>query len=77
QKLIETTFQSPIYKKFYGDIDFEVYKEQNNCPALAKTCDTSIWFSGQGLFLGDRRVMEEIYRAFKKVLSHAEQIAKA
>ena len=77
QKLIETTFQSPIYKKFYGDIDFEAYKEENNCPALAKTCDTSIWFSGQGLFLGERQVMDEIYLAFKKVLSHAEQIAKA
>lgn len=77
QKLIETTFESPIYKKFYGDIDFEAYKEENNCPALAKTCDTSIWISGNGFFLADKRVMDQVYLAFKKVLTHAEEIAKA
>lgn len=77
QGFLETTFASPIYKKFYGETDFGAYKEQNACPELIKTFGQSIWLGSTNMFLGEKKDMDDIVNAVEKVLANAEKIAKA
>ena len=76
QKFLETTFASPIYKQFYGDIDFNAYQEQNACPSLIENFGRSIWLSSTNMFLAEKSDMDDIVNAVEKILDHTEEIAK-
>lgn len=69
QPMIKEVFKSDIYKNSYtaDELDFEKYKEENHCPSLIKTYNSSLWMWQGGFLLGSKSDMDDVVNAFDKV----------
>lgn len=57
-------------------LDFNNYKERNQCTNSDKLCtEQAVWF-GQNMLLGSKQDMERIAIAMKRIYSHADAIKK-
>ncbi|MDD2475512.1 MAG: DegT/DnrJ/EryC1/StrS family aminotransferase [Dysgonamonadaceae bacterium] len=76
QPMISEVFKSDFYKNSYtaGELDFEKYKEDNHCPELIKTYNSSLWMWQGGLMLGSKSDMDDIINAFDKVHNNVAKL---
>ncbi len=76
ERFLENTLNSRAFRAIYTQQEINRWRERNHCPANDKACQEGLWLS-QSVLLGDKRDMEEIAEAMKKVQRHASQILKA
>lgn len=78
QPYLNDTFQSKNYKKMYPKemLDFNKFKEKNQCPENDALCSEAVWFS-QSMLLGSRSDMDSIVTAIEKTYKNAESIKNA
>jgi dTDP-4-amino-4,6-dideoxygalactose transaminase len=72
---IERTLNSRTYRAIYTKEEVANWRERNRCPANDQLCQQGMWF-GQSMLLGDKRDMEDIATAIRKVQRHAEALKK-
>ncbi|RPD39121.1 DegT/DnrJ/EryC1/StrS family aminotransferase [Chitinophaga barathri] len=75
QEFMRETFNSRVYKGFYSKkmLDFEDYKQRNNCPENAALCNDAVWMT-QNVLLGSRKDMEGIAEAIRNISKNAGKI---
>lgn len=75
QEFMRQTFGTRIYKSFYSPkmLDFEDYKQRNDCPENAALCNSAVWMT-QNILLGSRKDMEGIAEAIKGISRNAGKI---
>jgi dTDP-4-amino-4,6-dideoxygalactose transaminase len=77
QPYLDNTFQSKNYQKMYPKsmLDFEKFKDQNNCPENDVLCEESVWLM-QNLLLAEESDMDDIANAIERIHQNAEKIKK-
>lgn len=75
QEFMRNALNSRVYKGFYDKkmLDFENYKQRNNCPENEKLCSDAVWFT-QNVLLGSRQDMEGIATVIKNISKNADKI---
>ncbi len=71
-------FQSKNFRKMYSakDLDINTYFERNQCPENDVLCNEEAVWLPQNLLLGDKKDMDEIALAIKKIQKNAGKIKK-
>lgn len=72
---LENTLNSRTYRAIYTTQEIAHWRERNHCPANDRMCQEVVWL-GQTVLLGDKRDMEDIATAIRKVQRHAEELKK-
>lgn len=75
QEFMKDAFNSRVYKGFYSKqmLDFENYKQRNNCPENALLCQEAVWFQ-QPVLLGSKKDMEGIAEVVQNISRNAGKI---
>jgi perosamine synthetase len=75
QPYLEDAFNSKNYRRMYKaeELDFNKYKERNQCPENDKLCDETVWLF-QSLLLAEKTDMDDIHAAIEKIQNSAEKI---
>jgi len=73
---LENTLNSRTYRAVYTQQEIAQWRERNHCPANDRLCQEGMWL-GQTVLLADKRDMEDIATAIRKVQRHAEALKKA
>jgi dTDP-4-amino-4,6-dideoxygalactose transaminase len=75
QPYLNNAFQSKNFQKMYPAemLDFDKYKELNDCPENDILCDESVWLM-QNLLLAEESDMDDIVKAIEKLYQNAEKI---
>jgi dTDP-4-amino-4,6-dideoxygalactose transaminase len=76
QPFVARVVQSRGYQKLFGAQRLKQWEERNRCPANDRLCTEAVWFT-QNMLLGERRDMEQIAEAVRKIQTHAPELAKA
>src|SRR5262245_53710266 len=74
EPFLKNTFQSRGYQTVYGKDRLASWEERSRCPANDRLCEEAVWFT-QNMLLGERREMEQIAEAVRKIQSHAGELA--
>jgi perosamine synthetase len=75
QPYLENAFQSKNFKKMYSneELDFNKFKEKNECPENDKLCIESVWLQ-QNLLLAEQSDLDDIASAIERIRKNAEKI---
>ncbi|MCS6953530.1 MAG: DegT/DnrJ/EryC1/StrS family aminotransferase [Bryobacterales bacterium] len=68
--------QSRGYKAIYSPERLARWQERNHCPANDRLCEEAVWFP-QTMLLGERRDMEQIAEAIRKIQKRAGELRKS
>jgi dTDP-4-amino-4,6-dideoxygalactose transaminase len=73
---LNNAFQSKNYQKMYPKemLDFESYKEQNQCPVNARLCNEEAVWIPQNILLGTKTDMDDIALAIERIYTNAGKI---
>ena len=73
---LNNAFQSKNYQKMYPKemLDFESYKEQNQCPVNARLCNEEAVWIPQNILLGTKTDMDDIVLAIERIYANAGKI---
>ncbi len=72
---LNQTFASRAFRSIYPDKRISEWRERNHTPANDRLCERAFWF-GQTTLLANKRAMEQIAEAFRKVQRHAAAIVR-
>ena len=77
QAYLENTFQSKNFRKIYSpqELDFNRFKEKNQCPENDQLCDEAVWLF-QSLLLAEKSDLKDIPTAIEKIHKNAGEIKK-
>ncbi len=75
EPFLERTLASRAYRAIYPAERLADWRERNRCPANDRLCEEAVWFT-QPMLLGERRDMEQIAAAVRKIQSHAGDLRK-
>lgn len=73
---VDKMLASRGFKRIYGDARLKKWREENVLAANDRMIENTCWF-GQNVLLADRREMDRIADALKRIKQHATAIAKA
>ena len=75
QPYLENAFQSKNFRKMYPKelLDFEKYKEENNCPENDELCVEAVWLA-QSMLLAEKSDLDDIPSAIEKIRNNADKI---
>lgn len=73
---VDKMLTSRGFRRIYGDERLKRWKEENVLPANDKMLETACWLT-QNVLLADRREMDRIAYAIRRIKLHASAIAKA
>ena len=78
QPYLEHAFKSKNFRKMYPpeELDFNKFKEANECPENDKLCVESVWLQ-QNMLLAERSDMDNIASAIERIHKNAEKIKLA
>lgn len=76
EPFLARTLASKAYKAIYSPERLARWQERNQCPANDRLCEEAVWFT-QTMLLGERRDMEQIAEAVRKIQAHAGALRKA
>lgn len=76
ESFVKATLNSRAYRKIYPPEVLAAWEERNQCPANDQLCREAVWFT-QTMFLGERRDMDQIAEAIRKVQAHAARLSRA
>jgi dTDP-4-amino-4,6-dideoxygalactose transaminase len=74
EPFLKNTFNSRGYQAIYARERIARWEERNQCPANDQLCEQAVWFT-QNMLLGERREMEQIAEAARKIQAHAGELA--
>ena len=77
QPYLSNAFQSKNFQKMYPKemLDFDKYKEQNQCPMNDVLCLEAVWLT-QNLLLGGKSDIDDIAVAIERIHKNADKIRK-
>jgi dTDP-4-amino-4,6-dideoxygalactose transaminase len=75
QPFLEETLNSRAFQKIFSKARLERYREQNECPRNDQLSAEGVWLP-QYVFLGSRKLMDEIADAIAKIHDNKDQLAK-
>jgi len=64
------------FQRLFSKERIALWDERNRCPANDRLCTEAVWMT-QSVFLAERRDMEQIAEAVRKIHKHAAELAKA
>lgn len=70
EAFIQATLNSRGYRRIYPPELLDGWAERNACPRNEELCRAAVWFT-QNMLLGERRDMEQIAGAVRKIQRHA------
>ncbi len=75
QPYLEHAFNTKNFKKMYPPeiLDFNRYKEANECPENDRLCNESVWLQ-QNMLLAERSDLDDVASAIERIKKNAEQI---
>jgi len=75
QPYLENAFKTKNFRKMYpaGMLDFNKFKEENECPENDKLCMESVWLQ-QNMLLAEKSDLDDIGNAIERIRRNAEQI---
>jgi perosamine synthetase len=75
QPYLENAFKSKNFRKMYPEelLDFNKFKEANECPENDKLCMESVWLQ-QNMLLAEKQDLDDIADAIERIRKNAEQI---
>ena len=76
QKFVTDAVNSRAYQRLFSAQRLKQWAEKNRCPANDRLCSEAVWFT-QNMLLGERRDMEQIAGAVRKIQAHAGELVKA
>jgi hypothetical protein len=78
QPYLQHAFQNKNYKAMYPKemLDFKKYSEKNQCPENDLLCNEAVWLF-QSMLLADRKDMDDVAGAIKRIKDSAEKIKKS
>ena len=76
EPFLQTTLNSRGFRHIYPAQQIAELLERNQCPENDRLCNEAVWLT-QTMLLGDRRDMEQIAQAVRKVQKHAGRIARS
>jgi len=78
QPYLENAFQSKNFRKMYSpqELDFNKFKEKNQCPENDQLCDEAVWFF-QSMLLAEKSDLDDIPAAIEKIQKNAGKIKKS
>jgi len=71
---LKNAFHSRGYQAIYAKEVIAGWEERNQCPENDRLCEEAVWFT-QNMLLGERREMEQIAEAVRKIQRHAGELA--
>jgi dTDP-4-amino-4,6-dideoxygalactose transaminase len=71
---VQNLSKNKHYLKIYGERGMKQWQEQISCPVNDKLCDEALWFT-QTMLLGDRKNMDMIADAIRKISREAKAIS--
>ncbi len=74
EEFLEQTFASRPFQAIYSDKDLTRWRMRNKTPVNDRLCREAFWF-GQTTLLAEKRDMEQIADAFRKIQRHAAELA--
>ena len=75
EPFLATTFESPAYRRIYGEARLRRWVEQNQTPQNDRLCDEAVWLT-QTMLLGPRTDMDHVIAAVRKIQKHAGDLAR-
>ena len=76
EPFLRRSLESRAFRSIYSQGQLDDYWARLDCPANARLCTEAVWFT-QTMLLGDRRDMDQIAEAIRKIQAHAGAIASA
>jgi dTDP-4-amino-4,6-dideoxygalactose transaminase len=76
EPFLKNTLQSRAFRTIYSAKEIAEYEERNHCSANDRLCEEAVWF-GQTMLLGERRDMEQIVEAIRKIQRQAGDLARS
>ena len=75
QPYLENAFQSKNFKKMYPKemLDFDQFKERNQCPENDILCEEAVWFQ-QNMLLAEKSDLDDIATAIERIYKNSEKI---
>jgi dTDP-4-amino-4,6-dideoxygalactose transaminase len=75
QPYLENAFQSKNFQKMYPKemLDFDKYKEENECPENDDLCLEAVWLQ-QNLLLAEKSDLDDIATAIERIQKNADKI---
>ena len=73
EAVLESTFQSRVFRALYPDLRVETHREQNACPQCDRLCEETVGFH-QRMLLGTKADMDDIYNAVLKVYENRKKL---
>ena len=75
QKFVTDAVNSRAYQRLFSAQRLQQWEEKNRCPANDRLCSEAVWFT-QNMLLGERRDMEQIAEAVRKIQARAGELVK-
>ncbi|MCL6507752.1 MAG: DegT/DnrJ/EryC1/StrS family aminotransferase, partial [Bryobacteraceae bacterium] len=75
EPFLERTLASRAYRAIYSAERLAAWQQRNRCPANDRLCEEAVWFT-QTVLLGERRDMEQIAAAVRKIQARAGDLRK-
>ena len=75
QPFIENTLNSRTFQKVFSKERLKQYREQNHCPCNDQLSEEGVWLP-QYVFLGGKKLMDQIADAMAKIHKNRDQLAK-
>ncbi|MGC9329247.1 MAG: DegT/DnrJ/EryC1/StrS family aminotransferase [Candidatus Hinthialibacter sp.] len=77
EPFIESSLKSRAFQTVFSEEHLNRYRKENECPANDRLCnEEAVWFMHY-MLLGDRRDMDEIAGAIRKIHHNAQKLAQA
>ncbi|MGE0760960.1 MAG: DegT/DnrJ/EryC1/StrS family aminotransferase [Pirellulaceae bacterium] len=76
EPFLQEVLGSRAYVTIYGQERLAAWWKANDCPENDRLCGEAIWLT-QTMLLGERRDMDDIVEAIRKIQQHAGELAKA
>lgn len=73
---VQTLRTSRHFQRLYSKETLDRWEAHTHCPQNERLCSEALWF-GQTMLLGEKRDMEKIAEAVRKIQAHAAEIARA
>jgi perosamine synthetase len=75
QPFVKEAVHSRGFQRLFSAQRLKQWEESNRCPANDRLCTEAVWFT-QNLLLGERRDMEQIAEAVRKIQASAGELAR-
>ncbi|MFH1743814.1 MAG: DegT/DnrJ/EryC1/StrS family aminotransferase, partial [bacterium] len=76
EPFVENALNSRLYGAIYPSERIKKWPEENQCPENDRLCEEAVWLF-QSMFLTEKKDMDQIAEAVRKIQAHAAELAKA